>query len=57
MKTEFQFNGFDYDRSEASKCPICYDPVCTKACPQNANVGGEFFDLYISGMFSAQPSN
>ena len=53
MKTEFQFNGFDYDRSEASKCLICYDPVCTKACPQNANVGGILRSLYFRNVLGA----
>ncbi|MBR5097819.1 MAG: NAD-dependent dihydropyrimidine dehydrogenase subunit PreA [Spirochaetales bacterium] len=40
-----------YDDSEVNRCLLCADPVCTKACPQHADVGSIlrslFFDNYV----------
>lgn len=45
---------FNYDRSEVSKCHLCYDPKCTEACPQGADVGGilrsMFFKNYVGAV-------
>lgn len=46
---------FTYDKSEVNRCLLCNDPVCTKACPQKANVGkvlrSLYFDNPLSGAF------
>ncbi|MBR3402109.1 MAG: hypothetical protein IKG67_07700 [Parasporobacterium sp.] len=39
MEMDYQKFKLFYDRPEASKCLLCYDPECIKACPQNAKVG------------------
>ena len=44
---------FYYDRSEASKCLLCYDPQCTKACPQKADVAGILESLYFRNYLGA----
>ena len=40
-----------YDDSEVSRCLLCAEPACTKACPQHADVGNilrsMYFDNYI----------
>lgn len=36
-----------YDRSEVNRCLLCYDPECTKACPQNMPVGDMIRSLYF----------
>ena len=36
-----------YDESEVSRCLICYDPVCTKACPHAVPVGEILRSLYF----------
>ncbi len=38
---------FYYDRSEASKCLLCHDPECSKACPQGMDVGSILRSLYL----------
>lgn len=42
-----------YDRSEVSKCLVCHDPLCTKACPQKADVGGIIRSLYFRNYMGA----
>ena len=42
-----------YDKSEVSKCLVCHDPQCTKACPQNADVGGAIKALYFLNYIGA----
>ena len=37
----------DYDHSEVSKCLLCHEPTCTKACPQHADVGDILRSLYF----------
>ncbi|MBQ5390866.1 MAG: NAD-dependent dihydropyrimidine dehydrogenase subunit PreA, partial [Spirochaetales bacterium] len=41
-----------YDDSEVSRCLLCAEPACTKACPQHADVGNilrsMYFDNYIN---------
>ena len=53
MKTDFQKYESFYDRSAASECLLCYDPECTKACPQNANVGEILRSLYFKNFLGA----
>ncbi|MBE6041344.1 MAG: NAD-dependent dihydropyrimidine dehydrogenase subunit PreA [Clostridiales bacterium] len=36
-----------YDEAEISRCLLCHDPLCTKACPQKAEVGGILRSLYF----------
>jgi len=42
-----------YDKSEASKCLLCHDPECTKACPQKAKAGEIVRSLYFKNFFGA----
>ena len=48
--TRYQFT---YDRSEVSRCLLCHDPVCTKACPQGAEVGKILRSLYFRNFIGA----
>ena len=48
--TRYQFS---YDRSEVSRCLLCHDPVCTKACPQGADVGKILRSLYFRNFIGA----
>ena len=52
---EIDYQGFSifYDRSEVSKCLICHDPECTKACPQKADVGEILRSLYFQNYLGA----
>ena len=43
----------DYDRSEVNRCQLCFDPVCTKACPQNADVGEILRSMYFRNYLGA----
>ena len=47
METEQKKYRMFYDRSEVSKCLICYDPECTKACPRKADVGRILRAMYL----------
>ena len=42
------------DTSEVSRCILCYDPACTRACPQKAPVGeilrSMYFDNYVGAL-------
>ncbi len=42
-----------FDKSEVSKCMICLDPPCTKACPQHADVGNILRSLYFRNYIGA----
>ena len=42
-----------FDKSEVSKCLLCLDPPCTKACPQHADVGGILKSLYFRNYIGA----
>ncbi len=42
-----------FDKSEVSKCMLCIDPPCTKACPQHADVGSILKSLYFRNYISA----
>jgi len=42
-----------FDKSEVSKCMLCLDPPCTKACPQHADVGGILKSLYFRNYIGA----
>ena len=53
MELDYRKFNFFYDRSEASKCLLCYDAECTKACPQNARVGEILRSLYFKNYFGA----
>jgi len=44
---------FHHDPAEVSKCMLCYDPPCTKACPQSADIGGIIRSLYFQNFMSA----
>ena len=42
-----------FDKSEVSKCMLCYDPPCTDACPQHAEVGNILRTLYFRNYIGA----
>ena len=44
---------FHHDPAEVSKCMLCYDPECSKACPQSADIGGIIRALYFQDFMSA----
>ena len=44
---------FHFDPAEVSKCILCYDPACSKACPQNADIGGIIRSLYFQNYMAA----
>ena len=53
MKTgDFKYS-FDYDRAEIGKCLLCLDPMCSKACPRCADVGGILRSLYFKNYLGA----
>lgn len=39
--------------SEVSRCMLCHDPVCTKACPQKAPVGEILRSMYFENYLGA----
>ena len=45
-------SSFTIDNSEVSRCLLCNDPPCTKACPQNADVGKALRSIYFSNPVS-----
>ena len=53
MEIDYQKFNFFYDRSQTSKCLICYDPECTKACPQGTKVGEILRSLYFKNFLGA----
>lgn len=54
-KTMAQYNHLSYRQYEAevSKCLLCHDPVCTKACPENIPVGKILRSLYFGNFIGA----
>ena len=44
---------FKHDPAEVSKCLLCYDPECSKACPQSADIGGIIRSLYLQDYMAA----
>ena len=42
-----------FDKSEVSKCMLCIDPPCTKACPQHADLGNILKSLYFRNYIGA----
>lgn len=36
-----------FNESDVGKCLLCYDPECSKACPQNVPVGDVLRSLYL----------
>ena len=44
---------FHHDPAEVSKCMLCYDPECSKACPQSADIGGIIRSLYFQDFMNA----
>ena len=44
---------FHHDPAEVSKCMLCYDPECSKACPQSADIGGIIRSLYFQDYMAA----
>ena len=44
---------FHHDPAEVSKCMLCYDPDCSKACPQSADIGGIIRSLYFQDYMGA----
>ena len=58
MNTETNRKKFtDYvisiDSSEVSRCILCHDPVCTKACPQKTPVGDILRSMYFENYLGA----
>ncbi len=53
MNYDYKKYSLFFDRNEASKCLICQDPECTKACPQKANVGDILRSLYFKNYIGA----
>ena len=44
---------FKFDESEVSRCLLCADPKCTKACPQHADVGNILRSLFFEDYYIA----
>ena len=44
---------FHHDPAEVSKCMLCYDPECAKACPQSVDIGGIIRSLYFQDYMAA----
>lgn len=42
-----------FDKSEVSKCLLCLDPPCTRACPQHADIGNILKSLYFRNYIGA----
>jgi dihydropyrimidine dehydrogenase (NAD+) subunit PreA len=42
-----------YDASEVSRCLLCYDPPCTRACPQGVAVGDVLRSLFFENYCGA----
>lgn len=44
---------FTMDQTEISRCLLCLDPVCSKACPQNVPAGDVLRSLYFENLGGA----
>lgn len=44
---------YKFDESEVSRCLLCADPKCTKACPQHADVGNILRNLFFEDYYNA----
>lgn len=53
MSNEHPNYAVNYDGSEISRCLLCHDPVCSKACPQGADPAGVLRSLYFRNYISA----
>ena len=53
MDTKRENYSFNYDRAEISKCRLCHDPLCTKACPQGQDAGRVLRSLYFKNYLGA----
>ena len=42
-----------FDKTEVSKCLLCFDPPCSKACPQHADIGSILESLYFRNYIGA----
>ena len=47
MNNLFADSKMTVDLSEVTRCILCYDPACSKACPQKAPVGDILRSLYF----------
>ena len=52
MRNDAAFT-LSYDDAEVTKCLLCHDPVCTKACPQGVQVGKTLRSLYFMNIVEA----
>ena len=48
-----QEDSIHFGSSEVNQCLLCFDPECTKACPQGADVGGILRSLYFRNPLGA----
>ena len=55
-KKKFTDYVLTFDLSKISRCILCDDPVCTKACPQKAPVGNVLRSLYFENYIGAAKS-
>ena len=55
-KKKFTDYVLTFDLSKISRCILCDDPVCTKACPQKAPVGNVLRSLYFETYIGAAKS-
>lgn len=53
MAVEFSKQRLPFGSSEISKCLLCYEPECTKACPQKTDVGRIIRSLYFKNYLGA----
>ena len=53
MSIKFAGSRLSVDMSEVSRCILCHDPECSRACPQNAPVGDILRSLYFSNCLGA----
>ncbi len=53
MATSAMTGGLSYDTSEVSKCLLCDDPKCTKACPRQLPVADILRSLYFENVLGA----
>ncbi|MBQ6560060.1 MAG: NAD-dependent dihydropyrimidine dehydrogenase subunit PreA [Erysipelotrichaceae bacterium] len=52
MKNDMSYT-LSLDSSEVSKCLLCHDPKCTKACPMHVPVGDILRSLYFENYLGA----
>lgn len=53
MSIKFAESRLSVDMSEVSRCILCHEPECSRACPQNAPVGDILRSLYFSNCLGA----